>query len=230
MTKPKAKKPAAEKAGKTPVPRQACAGFGSKAGRDAQGTGGETRRHEGQEPPAKAAAAKPSPAKTAPARKPAPAAAKPAVAAAPAKPVVASAPKAAPAAVAKPAAVTAKPVAPVVAAKPAEAAVPVKKPAVKPDFKAGEFIVYPAHGVGRIVGIEQEVAGMKLELFVINFDKDKMTLRVPVAKASCVGMRRLAAPDVVATALQTLRAARASSARCGAAGPRNTRPRSTRAT
>jgi CarD family transcriptional regulator len=90
----------------------------------------------------------------------------------------------------------------------------------------------PAHGVGRIISVvEQEVAGIKLELFVINFDKDKMTLRVPVAKASAIGMRRLSSPDVVASALQTLQAAaRASSARCGAAVPRNTKQRSTRAT
>ena len=54
----------------------------------------------------------------------------------------------------------------------------------KPEFRPNEFVVYPAHGVGRIIQVvEQEVAGMKLELFVINFDKDKMTLRVPVAKA-----------------------------------------------
>ncbi len=76
----------------------------------------------------------------------------------------------------------------------------------KPEFRTNDWVVYPAHGVGRIVSVvEQEVAGIKLELFVINFDKDKMTLRVPVAKASSVGMRRLSSPDVVASALQTLR-------------------------
>ena len=119
---------------------------------------------------------------------------------------MASAPKAAPAAVAKPAAVTAKPVAPVVAAKPAEPVVPVKKPAVKADFKAGEYIVYPAHGVGRIVGIDsQEVAGYKLDLFVISFLKDKMTLRVPMMKATSVGMRKLADANTVKRALETVR-------------------------
>src|SRR5215510_13000905 len=62
-------------------------------------------------------------------------------------------------------------------------------------FKTNEFIVYPAHGVGQIVAIEeQEVAGYKLELFVINFVKDKMTLRVPTAKIASVGMRKLAEP------------------------------------
>ena len=76
----------------------------------------------------------------------------------------------------------------------------------KSEFRTNDWVVYPAHGVGRIISVvEQEVAGIKLELFVINFDKDKMTLRVPVAKASAIGMRRLSSPDVVASALQTLK-------------------------
>ncbi|HEY4123246.1 MAG TPA: CarD family transcriptional regulator [Rhizomicrobium sp.] len=76
----------------------------------------------------------------------------------------------------------------------------------KHDFKANDHVVYPTHGVGRIMGVEeQEVAGHKLELFVITFEKDKMTLRVPTAKAKAVGMRKLSTPDVVATALNTLK-------------------------
>ena len=74
------------------------------------------------------------------------------------------------------------------------------------EFKAGDFVVYPTHGVGRIQKIDlQEVAGLKLELFVIAFDKDKMILRVPTTKAKAVGMRKLSTPDVVATALNTLK-------------------------
>jgi CarD family transcriptional regulator len=74
------------------------------------------------------------------------------------------------------------------------------------EFRANDYVVYPAHGVGKIVSIEeQEVAGMKLELFVISFEKDKMTLRVPTAKATSVGMRSLSSPDLVAKALETLR-------------------------
>jgi CarD family transcriptional regulator len=93
------------------------------------------------------------------------------------------------------------------AVKPPMAAPKVVPPKPKkPDFRTNDWVVYPAHGVGRIIQVvEQEVAGMKLELFVINFDKDKMTLRVPVAKASLIGMRRLSSPDVVANALQTLK-------------------------
>ncbi|MBM7066596.1 CarD family transcriptional regulator [Actibacterium sp. 188UL27-1] len=76
----------------------------------------------------------------------------------------------------------------------------------KLDFRPNDFVVYPAHGVGKIVSIEeQEVAGFKLELFVISFDKDKMTLHVPTHKATEVGMRALSAPDVVSKAMSTLK-------------------------
>ena len=81
-----------------------------------------------------------------------------------------------------------------------------KKATQRQGFKTSEFIVYPAHGVGQIVSIEeQEVAGAKLELFVINFVKDKMTLRVPTAKAASVGMRKLAEGALVKRALETLK-------------------------
>ncbi|QBY00205.1 CarD family transcriptional regulator [Rhodophyticola sp. CCM32] len=74
------------------------------------------------------------------------------------------------------------------------------------DFSPNEYVVYPAHGVGQIVSIEeQEIAGFVLELFVISFEKDKMTLRVPTAKATEVGMRSLSSPDVVTKALDTLK-------------------------
>jgi CarD family transcriptional regulator len=73
-------------------------------------------------------------------------------------------------------------------------------------FKTNEFVVYPAHGVGQILAIEdQEIAGAKLELFVINFIKDKMTLRVPTAKVANVGMRKLSEPVLVKKALETLK-------------------------
>jgi CarD family transcriptional regulator len=82
----------------------------------------------------------------------------------------------------------------------------VKKTTQRQGFKTNEFIVYPAHGVGQILAIEeQEVAGCKLELFVINFVKDKMTLRVPTAKIAAVGMRKLAEPPIVKRALETLK-------------------------
>jgi CarD family transcriptional regulator len=106
-----------------------------------------------------------------------------------------------------------------VATKPVVAAKPAKQVAVAPrveepkkpltqrqGFKTNEFVVYPAHGVGQILAIEeQEIAGAKLELFVINFMKDKMTLRVPTAKVANVGMRKLSEPALVKRALETLK-------------------------
>src|SRR4051812_48086124 len=103
-----------------------------------------------------------------------------------------------------------------------------KKTTQRGGFRTGEHIVYPAHGVGRITGIDtQEVAGMKLDLFVISFIKDKMTLRVPVTKATTVGMRKLADANTVKGRWRPFAAAPASSAPCGAAARRSTRPRST---
>lgn len=76
----------------------------------------------------------------------------------------------------------------------------------KSEFRPNDYVVYPAHGVGQIVSIEkQEVAGFELELFVISFEKDKMTLRVPTNKATEVGMRSLSSPDVVSKAMTTLK-------------------------
>ncbi|KGJ12514.1 CarD family transcriptional regulator (plasmid) [Paracoccus versutus] len=78
--------------------------------------------------------------------------------------------------------------------------------AKKTEFRPDDFVVYPTHGVGRIVSIEeQEVAGLRLEMFVISFEKDKMTLRVPTARATEIGMRGLSTPDLVERALDTLK-------------------------
>jgi len=103
-----------------------------------------------------------------------------------------------------------KPVAHKPAAKPAAVAPRVEEPkkvlTQRQGFKTNEFVVYPAHGVGQILAIEdQEIAGAKLELFVINFMKDKMTLRVPTAKVANVGMRKLSEPALVKRALETLK-------------------------
>ena len=72
-------------------------------------------------------------------------------------------------------------------------------------FKPSQYIVYPSHGVGKILSVEESlVAGIKIEMFVIKFEKDKMTLRVPTSKALNIGMRSLASPDVIEKALETL--------------------------
>ncbi len=73
-------------------------------------------------------------------------------------------------------------------------------------FRVNEYIVYPSHGVGRIKDIEEEeIAGIKLELFIIDFEQEKMILRVPTAKAAAVGMRKLSDTAKMDKALKTLR-------------------------
>ena len=121
----------------------------------------------------------------------------------------AAAPRTAAKAVVKPAIVKAA-VKPVAAGKPVAVAPRVEEPkkvlTQRQGFKTNEFVVYPAHGVGQILAIEeQEIAGARLELFVINFMKDKMTLRVPTAKVANVGMRKLSEPALVKRALETLK-------------------------
>ncbi|WP_341760550.1 CarD family transcriptional regulator [Candidatus Endowatersipora endosymbiont of Watersipora subatra] len=74
-------------------------------------------------------------------------------------------------------------------------------------FKTGEFIVYPAHGVGQIIDIEyQEIAGFSLEVFLIDFAKDKMKLRVPTSKIESVGMRKLSEASIVEESLKIVQA------------------------
>jgi CarD family transcriptional regulator len=81
-----------------------------------------------------------------------------------------------------------------------------KKPTQRHGFKLNEQIVYPAHGVGQISAFEeQEIAGMKLELLVISFEKDKMTLKVPLNKIETVGLRKLSTEEGVAKALEVLK-------------------------
>ncbi len=74
------------------------------------------------------------------------------------------------------------------------------------DYNAGDFVVYPTHGVGKVLGVEtQEISGVSLELIIIKFDKDRMTLRVPVEKAQHSGLRKLSTRKVMDTALTTLK-------------------------
>ncbi len=73
-------------------------------------------------------------------------------------------------------------------------------------FSEGDYVVYPTHGVGKVESIErQRIAGHELELFVITFDRDRMTLRVPVPKAKQSGLRKLSSSKVMETALDKLR-------------------------
>jgi len=147
-------------------------------------------------PPAKAAvkkpvrAAAPKPAAKVPARKPVPA--KAATKPVPAKATAGHAP--------------AKPVAKAVPAK--APAKPTKPFSVKKlgDFACGDYVVYPTHGVGKIEAIEeQDIAGFTLRLYVVCFEKEKMTLRVPVNKAEDSGLRKLSTRQQIDVALSTLK-------------------------
>ena len=81
-----------------------------------------------------------------------------------------------------------------------------KKIPYKLAFSSGDFVVYPAHGVGKVSDItKQKVAGTELDLIVVNFDKDKMTLRIPMAKAETTGLRRISDASVMDDAINTLK-------------------------
>ena len=72
-------------------------------------------------------------------------------------------------------------------------------------FDVGDYVVYPKHGVGRVIELqEQEIAGMKLELYVLRFEKERMTLRVPMNKVEAIGMRKLSSDKTLREALETL--------------------------
>lgn len=81
-----------------------------------------------------------------------------------------------------------------------------KKKSNKRLFKANQHIVYPAHGVGIVTSIDQEViAGFDIEVYVVHFEQDKMTLRVPTAKAATSGMRALSGELTLKDAFTTLK-------------------------
>lgn len=161
-------------------------------------------------PAPKATAKKPAPAKAAaPKKAPAPA---PKAKQAPAKTVAVKpqdkkpAKAAAPEIKAAPAAPKAVAPAPVAAKKaaPAPVAEAPKKPE-KLDFTAGDFVVYPAHGVGFVEGVEtQTIAGMEITLYTICFEKDRMRLKLPVSKVKASGLRKLSSKDRLKDALATL--------------------------
>ena len=77
-----------------------------------------------------------------------------------------------------------------------------------PTFSSGDFVVYPTHGVGKIIGVEEQTIGSDtLEFFIIDFKQDRMKLRVPVEKATISGLRRLSSRDRLKTAMSTLKSA-----------------------
>ena len=75
-----------------------------------------------------------------------------------------------------------------------------------PAFDVGDYVVYPKHGVGRVVELQkEEIAGMQLELYVLRFEKERMTLRVPVNKVESIGMRKLSSDKTLKEAMETLK-------------------------
>ena len=78
--------------------------------------------------------------------------------------------------------------------------------AAKETFVEGDYVVYPTHGVGKVERIAtEEIAGHKLELIHITFEENRMTLRVPVAKARTAGLRKLATRKTFDEALALLK-------------------------
>jgi CarD family transcriptional regulator len=89
--------------------------------------------------------------------------------------------------------------------KMAPAPIPAEKKAEKLDFVAGDFVVYPAHGVGQVEGVEEQViGGMSITLYTICFEKDRMRLKLPVTKVRASGLRKLSSKDRLKDALSTL--------------------------
>ena len=75
-----------------------------------------------------------------------------------------------------------------------------------PAFDVGDYVVYPKHGVGRVIELQkEEIAGMQLELYVLRFEKERMTLRVPVNKVESIGMRKLSSDKTLKEAMETLK-------------------------
>ena len=96
-----------------------------------------------------------------------------------------------------------KPAAKAAAKAPAKRA-PAKKE--KLEFAVGDFVVYPTHGVGQVTGVENfEIAGEDLRLFVISFERERMTLKVPITKVQESGLRKLANRKIIDNALKTLK-------------------------
>jgi len=179
-------------------------------------TKAKTKTASPKAPAAKAKAKSPAK-KTSKPIVPAKAKAKPAVAAKPQPKPMAEKPQAVKPAPEAKKPVEAKPAAAAPAAKPAAPAAPAKAssmsgpvvgtPAAKKlVFKVNELVVYPAHGVGKIIQIEeQEIAGAKLELYIVDFEKEKLRLKVPTGRAEQKGMRRLSDKSQIESALKILK-------------------------
>ena len=74
------------------------------------------------------------------------------------------------------------------------------------EFNANDFVVYPTHGVGRILGTEEQtIAGMNMDVLIVRFEQDRMTLRVPLEKARGLGLRTLSSKKQMEEAITILK-------------------------
>ena len=77
---------------------------------------------------------------------------------------------------------------------------------LKVDFKIDQYIVYPNHGVGKITDIEKRsIAGIKLDLYVIEFKQDRMLLRVPISKSETLKLRKVVSSSKMKQAISILK-------------------------
>ena len=73
-------------------------------------------------------------------------------------------------------------------------------------FSKGDHVVYPAHGVGKVIGVEtQTIGGTDVKLYAIGFEKDRMKLKIPVMKANSSGLRKISDNERLGKALETLK-------------------------
>ncbi len=74
------------------------------------------------------------------------------------------------------------------------------------DFKIGEIVVYPKHGVGEIIKIENmEISNIKTQFYVVKMEQSKLTIRVPVEKKEEVGLRKISSKKIIEEVFDTLK-------------------------
>ena len=79
-----------------------------------------------------------------------------------------------------------------------------RMPAKKLDFKTGQYVVYPTQGVGKLLRVEEQTIGdQKIKMMVIDFERNHMTLRVPLDRAEISGLRPLTSVRKLDEAIQS---------------------------
>jgi len=74
------------------------------------------------------------------------------------------------------------------------------------DFKIGEVVVYPKHGVGEIEKIEtMEISSIKTKFYVVKMEQSKLVIRVPLEKQKEVGLRKISSKKIIDEVFSTLK-------------------------